>query len=75
MNGKRFTVVADGLSDANRYIGKLTLNGKPLGRSFVRDKDIRAGGELRFTMEATPNKDWATGIQARPFSMTGHSGR
>jgi putative alpha-1,2-mannosidase len=75
VNGKHFTVVADGLSDANRYVGKVTLNGKPLEHSFVRDEEIRAGGELRFTMQATPNKDWATGIQARPFSMTGHSAR
>ena len=29
-NGKRFTVVADGLSDDNPYVGAVTLNGRPL---------------------------------------------
>jgi putative alpha-1,2-mannosidase len=34
--------------------------------------EIRAGGELRFTMQASPNKTWATGVKAHPFSMTGY---
>ena len=71
-NGRSFTVVAEGLSPANRYVGVVTLNGRPLDKSVVRDADIRAGGELRFTMQATPNTRWATGKRARPFSMTGY---
>ncbi len=70
VDGKRFSVVADGLSDANAYVGTVTLNGKPLARSYITDAEIRAGGELRFTMQATPNKAWATGAEARPYSMT-----
>ena len=38
----------------------------------LTDAEIRAGGELRFTMQANPNKTWATGVKARPFSMTGY---
>ena len=59
-NGKTFTIVAEQLSDANRYIGSVQLNGKPLTRSFIRHEEIMAGGELRFVMQATPNKSWAT---------------
>jgi len=70
--GKRFTVKAMGLSDAAPYVGSVTLNGKPLTRSFVRDAEIRAGGELVFTMSATPNKAWASGAKDRPMSMTGY---
>ncbi|WP_267388939.1 GH92 family glycosyl hydrolase [Sphingomonas sp. GC_Shp_3] len=69
-NGKRFTVLADGLSDANRYVGAVTLNGRLLARSFVTDAEIRGGGELRFTMAATPNKTWASSTAARPYSMS-----
>jgi putative alpha-1,2-mannosidase len=29
-----------------------------------------AGGELRFTMQATPNRTWATAPADRPYSMT-----
>ncbi|CAN5237339.1 GH92 family glycosyl hydrolase [soil metagenome] len=70
--GKTFTVVTDGLSDTNRYIGSVTLNGKPLDRLLVKDSEIRAGGELRFTMTPVPNKGWATGVKARPYSLSGY---
>jgi predicted alpha-1,2-mannosidase len=69
-NGKRFDVVTEGLSNAHPYVGKVLLNGKPLTRSFIRHEEILAGGELRFVMQATPNKAWAANPQARPFSMT-----
>jgi predicted alpha-1,2-mannosidase len=70
LNGQRFTVVADGLTPATRYVSSVTLNGVALGRSYLTDAEIRAGGELRFTMSATPNKRWATKPDARPFSMS-----
>lgn len=70
--GKRFTVRAVGLSDAAPYVASVTLNGKPLARSFVRDAEIRAGGELVFTMSAAPNKAWASAVKDRPMSMTGY---
>ncbi len=69
-NGKRFTVIAEGLSEANHYVGKVSLDGRPLARSFLTDAEIRAGGELRFTMQASPNRDWASAPAARPFSMS-----
>jgi predicted alpha-1,2-mannosidase len=69
-NGKRFTIRADGLSESNRYIGRATLNGKPLNRSFLRHEDITAGGELVFTMQATPNKEWGKERSARPYTQT-----
>jgi predicted alpha-1,2-mannosidase len=68
--GKTFTTVADGLSDANRYVRAVTLNGKPLERSYLRDAEIRGGGELRFAMAATPNRKWGTSQAARPFSIS-----
>jgi predicted alpha-1,2-mannosidase len=69
-NGRTFTIAADGLSDANRYVGGVQLNGKPLTRSFIRHSEIVAGGELRFAMQGTPNETWATRADARPYSMS-----
>jgi predicted alpha-1,2-mannosidase len=71
-NGKTFTVVTEGLSDARPYVGSVTLNGRDLSRSFIRHEEIMAGGELRFVMQAEPNKAWATGAGDRPFSMSGY---
>lgn len=69
-NGKTFTIVADGLDDRHTYVGSVSLNGKPLQRTFLRHDEILAGGELRFSMQAEPNKDWpGQGAQA-PYSMS-----
>jgi predicted alpha-1,2-mannosidase len=69
-NGKTFTVVADGLDDAHAYIGGASLNGKPLARAFLRHEEILAGGELRFTMQAQPNRAWPGAEAQRPYSMS-----
>jgi predicted alpha-1,2-mannosidase len=69
-NGKRFTVVAEGLSDTNRYVGDVQLNGKALTRTFVRHDEIVAGGELRFVMQAKANTAWGRARQSRPYSMS-----
>ncbi|TPG39798.1 glycoside hydrolase family 92 protein [Sphingomonas koreensis] len=74
-SGKHFTVQADNLSEANRYVGAVTLDGKPLTRSFITHDEIEKGGTLRFTMQATPNKSWATRLADRPYSMTGFAKR
>ncbi|MGN6277336.1 MAG: GH92 family glycosyl hydrolase [Sphingomonas sp.] len=70
-SGKHFAVTADNLSEANRYVGSVKLNGKPLTRSYITHDEIEDGGELHFTMQAMPNKTWATSMAARPYSMTG----
>ena len=71
-NGKRFTIIAEHLDDAHTYIGSVSLNGKPLDRSFIRHDEIMAGGELHFTMQAEPNRQWAIAKTARPYSMSSH---
>jgi predicted alpha-1,2-mannosidase len=68
--GKAFTVVADGLSDDNPYVGAVTLNGRPLTRTYIRHDEIMAGGELRFTMQPQPNRAWGKAAAARPYSMS-----
>jgi len=67
-NGKRFTVIAEGLDDAHTYIGGATLNGKPLDRAYLEHAEIVAGGELKFVMQAEPNQAWGTA--ERPYSMS-----
>jgi putative alpha-1,2-mannosidase len=69
-NGKSFTVTAAPLDDAHPYVGSVMLNGKPLDRVFLRHGEILAGGELRFTMQAEPNRAWGQQQEARPSSMS-----
>lgn len=71
-NGKRFTVRTEGLSDANAYVGSVTLNGRPLARSVLTHEEIMAGGELVFRMQAAPNKAWGQAPSARPYTQTAY---
>lgn len=71
-NGNKFTVKANSLSKANKYIKSVRLNGKPLKRSFITHDDINNGGTLEFVMSNKPNKAWANKRSQRPPSMSTH---
>ena len=58
-DGKDFTIRAERLSDENRYIQSVTLNGKDYPYSALRHKDLVAGGELVLKMGHKPGK-WGT---------------
>ena len=70
--GKRLTIIAEGLDPAHPYVGGVTLDGKPVTKAYLRHDQILAGGELRFRMQATPNKLWASAPAERPFSTSVH---
>jgi putative alpha-1,2-mannosidase len=70
--GKTFTIETDAFSNANPYVGKVELNGRPLDRAWISDAEIRGGGTLRFVMQARPDKAWGSGRGVRPFSMSAH---
>ena len=53
-NGKTFRIIADGCSDANKYIASATLNGKALDEPFITHGDILSGGTLRLVMSDKP---------------------
>lgn len=55
-NGKEFTVEAKGVSAQNIYVTAATLNGKPLDRSWLRHREIMAGGTLVLTMSDKPGQ-------------------
>ncbi|QNN45371.1 glycoside hydrolase family 92 protein [Thermomonas brevis] len=69
-NGKRFSVIADGLDDAHGYVGSVTLDGKPLNRVYITHQELMAGGELRFAMQAQPNREWPGAKAKSPYSMS-----
>jgi predicted alpha-1,2-mannosidase len=60
-NGQSFTIKANNLSAANRYIVSATLNGKPYDKAWIEHQDIADGGELVLQMAAKPSV-WGTTI-------------
>ena len=69
-NGKKFKITAENLSGKNIYIKEVSLNGKPLNRCYLNHSEIINGGNLKFVMSDKPNKEWGTGKDAVPYSMT-----
>ncbi len=68
--GRKFTIIADGLSTQNIYIQSATLNGQPYEKAWILHEDIVRGGTLVFTMGSEPNKNWASDPSVWPPSMT-----
>lgn len=50
-----FKIVAKNISDANKYVQSVTLDGKKLIEPFISHEQILAGHELVFEMGAEPN--------------------
>lgn len=69
-HGRTFTISASPLDDAHPYVGAVTLNGKPLERSYLRHGEIVAGGELHYTMQGQPDRTWGGAAAARPAAMS-----
>ena len=55
-DGKTFTVVVTNNSKENKYVQKMTLNGKALEKPFFEHSDIVAGGTLEIEMGPQPVK-------------------
>jgi predicted alpha-1,2-mannosidase len=69
-NGKTLVIIAVNLSDTNSYVKSVTLNGKPLTRSFVRHEELMRGGELRFVMSPKVDATWSIQQLEKPYSMS-----
>jgi predicted alpha-1,2-mannosidase len=59
-NGKKFTVLAENLTDKNIYVQSVKLNGKNWDRPFLPYRELKNGGTMVFTMGPQPNKAWGT---------------
>ena len=66
--GQKLIIDADGSSQLNRYVQSATLGGKPFEKTWLQS-DVLRRARLRFSMDATPDKTWATGPGAAPPSL------
>ncbi|MBR5256286.1 MAG: GH92 family glycosyl hydrolase [Bacteroidales bacterium] len=69
-NGNTFEVKAPLVSDRNRYVKEVRLNGKPYTKLYLTHEDILAGGTLEFVMASKPNKKRGLKPADKPYSMT-----
>ncbi len=56
-NGKVFKIIAENLSEGNKYIQAIFLNDEPYNMLTITHKQVMQGGELRFVLGNQPNKN------------------
>ena len=59
--GRQFNIITHNNSVTNRYIQKVTLNGKEHTDFWFTHEAFAAGGTLEIWLGAEPNKNWGTG--------------
>jgi predicted alpha-1,2-mannosidase len=69
-DGKQVVINAKDNSEANRYVGKLTVNGKVYDRNYLDISQLKQGAKLNFTMTDTPNTSRGTSSAAAPYSFS-----
>ena len=69
-NEKTFQIIANHVSDRNKYIQSATLNGKPLYKPWFEHADIANGGVLILEMTDKPNLQWGSSPADVPPSMS-----
>lgn len=69
-NGRTLEIKAPGVSDRNRYVRGVKLNGEPVSRMYLTHDELMRGGVLEFRMGATPDRRRGTSPEDKPASMT-----
>jgi predicted alpha-1,2-mannosidase len=68
-NGKHIVIDAPAVSDTNRYVQSLRVNGKPWNKLTLPHALLAQGATLAFTMGPKPSH-WASDAAALPASLT-----
>ena len=69
-DGKELVIEAPDNSRDNVYVGGISLNGKNLGRNYIRHSELQSGGKLQFDMQSSPDKNRGISEESYPFSMS-----
>lgn len=69
-NGKSFEIKAPEVSDKNRYVKSVKLNGKVYSKLYITHEDILNGGTIEFVMDSMPNKKRGLNPADKPYSLT-----
>jgi putative alpha-1,2-mannosidase len=60
LNNEKDLIIKANISDKNKYIKSVKLNGQLLDRSWVEHSEIMNGGKLVFEMSSTPSTEWGS---------------
>ena len=69
-NGNTLEIKANDVSDENRYVQKVTLNGNEITKLYLTHDQLMQGGELVFEMGSEPNLNRGLNKEDKPYSMS-----
>ncbi|MFD2728380.1 GH92 family glycosyl hydrolase [Enterococcus camelliae] len=69
-NGKDLTISAPNNSDKNIYVQNVKVNGKSQTKNTLTHEQLMNGGTIEFDMGSEPNKEWGSGEEDVPTSLT-----
>ena len=69
-NGRHIIIKAPTVSDKNRYVQSVKIDGKPYSKLYVTHAMLTNGCTIEFKMGSKPNKARGLAAQDKPFSMT-----
>ncbi|MEM1136218.1 MAG: GH92 family glycosyl hydrolase [Bacteroidota bacterium] len=69
-NSQPFTISATNHSETSLYIQEAKLDETPFNQAFLTHSQLTQGGNLTMMLDEQPNKQWATDLSARPYSMS-----
>ncbi|MCM1449123.1 MAG: GH92 family glycosyl hydrolase [Clostridiales bacterium] len=72
-NGKTLEIKAPKVSDKNRYVKEVRLNGTRYDKAYITHDDIMNGGILEFVMSDRPNKSRCIKPETKPYSLSDNS--
>ena len=68
--GKTLEIKAPAVSDRNRYVKSLRVNGQIYDKMYITHEDVLRGGVWEFVMDSKPNKKRGISAEAKPYSLT-----
>ena len=69
-NGRTIEVKAPKVSDKNRYIRSVRINGQPYSKLYVTHSQLTEGSVIEFDMASKPNKKRGLDAAEKPYSLT-----
>jgi alpha-1,2-mannosidase, putative len=69
-NGRTIEVKAPKVSDKNRYIRSVRINGQPYSKLYVTHSQLTEGCIIEFDMASKPNKKRGLDAADKPYSLT-----
>ena len=69
-NGNTIEIKAPNVSDKNRYVKRVCINGKPYSKLYITHSQLTNGCTIEFTMGSKPNKKRGLAATDKPYSLS-----